>query len=113
MDRPTGQIIHRNERSRPGELVHVDIKKLGSIPGGGHRVTPRQKITASRQATTDSRKNSDPVIGYSSIPTAIDDHPRLSSSEIRAWCSRTSGGWRRLGRFELLGGRARSAAVLT
>ncbi|MFF1282975.1 leucine zipper domain-containing protein, partial [Streptomyces sp. NPDC058299] len=39
MDRPTGQPIRRYERDRPGELIHVDVKKLGRIPdGGGHKV---------------------------------------------------------------------------
>lgn len=53
MDRPTGQIIRRYERVDPGELVHVDIKKLGNIPdGGGHRITPRQQAAGNRQATT-------------------------------------------------------------
>ena len=32
MDRPTGRVIRRYERARPGELVHVDIKKLGRLP---------------------------------------------------------------------------------
>ena len=36
LDRPTGQLVRRYERARPGELVHVDVKKLGAIrPGGG------------------------------------------------------------------------------
>lgn len=35
MDRPTGRIIRRYEKDRPGKLVHVDIKKLGRIPDGG------------------------------------------------------------------------------
>ena len=39
LDRATGRVIRRYERERPGELVHVDIKKLGNIPdGGGHKV---------------------------------------------------------------------------
>ena len=39
LDRATGRAIRRYERERPGELVHVDIKKLGNIPdGGGHKV---------------------------------------------------------------------------
>jgi hypothetical protein len=47
MDQPTGQVIRRYERSRPGGLVHVDIKKLGNIPdGGGHRIMPRQQALA-------------------------------------------------------------------
>lgn len=36
-DRPTGQDIRRYERSRPGELVHVDVKKLGRIPDNWSR----------------------------------------------------------------------------
>ncbi|MFE7711639.1 helix-turn-helix domain-containing protein, partial [Streptomyces sp. NPDC057486] len=32
LDRATGRVIRRYERDRPGELVHVDIKKLGNIP---------------------------------------------------------------------------------
>ncbi|TFI19691.1 leucine zipper domain-containing protein, partial [Streptomyces sp. 4R-3d] len=34
LDRATGRVIRRYERERPGELVHVDIKKLGNIPDG-------------------------------------------------------------------------------
>ncbi|MFE3601251.1 IS481 family transposase [Streptomyces sp. NPDC059142] len=85
MDRPTGQIIRRYERDRPGELVHVDIKKLGNIPdGGGHRIVPRQQANGNRQATTDTRRGDSPVIGYSYLHTAIDDHSRLAYSEVLA-----------------------------
>ncbi len=43
LDRSTGRVIRRYERERPGELVHVDIKKLGNIPdGGGHKTLGRQ-----------------------------------------------------------------------
>lgn len=43
MDRPTGQLIRRYERARPGGLIHVDVKKLGRIPdGGGRKVLGRQ-----------------------------------------------------------------------
>jgi hypothetical protein len=35
MDRATRRVIRRYEYQRPGELVHVDIKKLGNIPDGG------------------------------------------------------------------------------
>ncbi len=48
LDRPTGAIVRRYERARPGELVHVDIKKLGNIPDGPrhHRRTgpDRQRL---------------------------------------------------------------------
>ncbi len=72
LDRATGHPIRRYERERPGELVHVDIKKLGNIPdGGGHKVL-------GRQAGRKTRKNA----GYSYLHTAVDDHSRLAYSEI-------------------------------
>jgi transposase InsO family protein len=74
LDRATGRVIRRYERDRPGELVHVDIKKLGNIPdGGGHKVL-------GRQAGRRNRKQA----GYSYIHTAVDDHSRLAYSEIHA-----------------------------
>ncbi|MFF2189179.1 IS481 family transposase [Streptomyces sp. NPDC058155] len=72
IDRPTGTVIRRYERDRPGELVHVDVKKLGRIPdGGGHKFLGRQ---AGR--TTRSR------MGFDYIHSAVDDHSRLAYSEI-------------------------------
>jgi hypothetical protein len=42
LDRPTGQLVRRYERARPGELVHVDVKQLGVIrPGGGWKAHGR------------------------------------------------------------------------
>ena len=42
LDRATGEPIRRYEHPAPGDLVHVDIKKLGTIPdGGGHRAHGR------------------------------------------------------------------------
>ena len=74
LDRATGRPIRRYERDRPGELVHVDIKKLGNIPdGGGHK-------TIGRQAGRKNRSGA----GYSYIHTAVDDHSRLAYSEIHA-----------------------------
>ena len=35
IDRPTKRIVRRYERAAPGELIHVDVKKLGRIPDGG------------------------------------------------------------------------------
>lgn len=35
LDRPTGRVIRRMESATPGDLVHVDVKKLGKIPAGG------------------------------------------------------------------------------
>jgi transposase InsO family protein len=83
LDRASGRVVRRYERTRPGELVHVDVKKLGKIPdGGGHRVTDRQTGNANRKATTTVRKNGKPVIGYHFIHSAVDDYTRLAYSEI-------------------------------
>ncbi len=83
LDRPTGQPIRRYERARPGQLVHVDIKKLGNIPdGGGWRTVGRTAGDRNRQATTDRRKSCKPMIGYSYIHSAVDDHSRLAYSEV-------------------------------
>ncbi|MFG3322447.1 IS481 family transposase [Streptomyces sp. NPDC048171] len=71
LDRPTGEIIRRYERDRPGELVHVDVKKLGRIPDGGHKVL-------GRQAGRVTRSN----VGFDYIHSAVDDHTRLAYSEI-------------------------------
>jgi transposase len=74
MDRPTGQVIRRYERERTGELVHVDIKKLGKIPdGGGWKAHGRQ---AGEKNTSRGR------IGFGFIHSAVDDHSRLAYSEI-------------------------------
>jgi transposase InsO family protein len=74
MDRPTGRVIRRYERERPGELIHVDIKKLGRIPdGGGWKTLGRQ----------DGMKNSrGGRVGYGFIHSAVDDHSRVAYSEI-------------------------------
>ena len=83
LDRATGRVIRRYERDAPGELVHVDIKKLGNIPdGGGHRIHGRAVGGRHARATTSVRKNSRPVIGYSYLHNAVDDHSRLAYSEI-------------------------------
>ncbi|MCX4805860.1 IS481 family transposase [Streptomyces sp. NBC_01214] len=83
LDRPTGEPVRRYERTRPGELVHVDIKKLGNIPdGGGWRVVGRSAGDRNRQATTGQRKSNTPVIGYSYVHSAVDDHSRLAYSEV-------------------------------
>ena len=83
-DRATREPIRRYERARPGELLHVDIKKLGNIPnGGGWRIVGQLAGNANRRATATTRgHNYKPVIGYSYIHTAVDDHSRLAYSEV-------------------------------
>jgi transposase InsO family protein len=82
LDRGTGRPVRRYERDRPGELVHVDVKKLGNIPdGGGWRVTGQARGRRNRHATRSGRH---PVIGYSYLHTALDDCSRLAYTEILA-----------------------------
>jgi transposase InsO family protein len=84
LDRATGRVVRRYERAAPGELVHVDIKKLGNIPdGGGWRTAGRARGYQNKKATTTARyRHGRPVTGYSYLHTAIDDHSRLVYSEI-------------------------------
>jgi transposase InsO family protein len=83
LDRGSGRRIRRYEHAAPGDLIHVDVKKLGNIPdGGGHRVLGRAQGRANARATTTRRKNRRAVIGYSYLHTAIDDHSRLAYTEI-------------------------------
>jgi transposase InsO family protein len=81
-DPMTGQVIRsskqtatRYERDRPGELVHVDVKKIGKIPdGGGWRALGR--------AATVSHRHKKVRIGYDYVHSMVDDHSRLAYSEI-------------------------------
>jgi transposase InsO family protein len=88
LDLATGQPIrkepvHRYEWPHPGDMVHVDIKKLGRIPdGGGWRAHGRATGGRHSRATTAVRRNNHPVIGYSYVHSAVDDHSRLAYSEI-------------------------------
>jgi transposase InsO family protein len=67
-------VIRRIHTDHPGELVHVDVKKLGRIPdGGGWRSRGREAVRAERHQR--SR-------GMSYVHSAIDAHSRLAFSEI-------------------------------
>lgn len=81
LDRPTGRVIRRYERARPGELVHVDVKKLGKIPqGGGWRVHGRESVIARRQHTERTRVGG--RVGYDYVHSAVDDRSRYAYSEV-------------------------------
>jgi transposase len=84
LDRATGRPVRRYEHPAPGDLIHVDIKKLGNIPdGGGHRVVDRVTGLQHKKTTTTARyRHGKPKIGSSFIHNAIDDHSRLAYSEI-------------------------------
>jgi transposase InsO family protein len=65
--------IRRYQRERPGELVHVDVKKISGIPpGGGWKIHGREQ-------RPNNKRN---VAGYRFIHTAIDDRTRLAYSEV-------------------------------
>jgi transposase InsO family protein len=69
-DRASGAVV-RYQRERPGELVHIDVKKLGRIPdGGGHRAHGRAKGRRGRG------------IGYDYLHSAVDDRSRVAFSQI-------------------------------
>ena len=78
----TGEVIRaskttavRYERDHPGELVHVDVKKIGKIPdGGGWKAHGRE------MGQTGAHKRA--RIGYDYVHSMVDDHSRLAYSEI-------------------------------
>jgi transposase InsO family protein len=71
----------RYERSRPGELVHVDVKKLGRIQGGaGWRA--RGGVQHYNPRRTDADGHSRKTVGFEYVHIAIDDHSRLAYAEV-------------------------------
>jgi transposase InsO family protein len=81
-DPMTGEVIRaskttsvRYERERPGELVHVDVKKIGKIPDGGG-------WKAHGRAATVDQRHKRAKIGYDYVHSMVDDHCRLAYSEI-------------------------------
>jgi transposase InsO family protein len=73
----------RYERARPGELVHVDVKKLGRIQGGaGWRVRGGRQHYNPRY--TDLAGNVRHTVGYEYVHIAVDDHSRLAYAEVLA-----------------------------
>jgi transposase InsO family protein len=71
--------VVRYEWAEPGDMVHVDVKKLGRIPdGGGWRVHGRG---SAQHRAAQRAKNKGTKVGYVFIHTAIDDHSRLAYSE--------------------------------
>jgi transposase InsO family protein len=71
----------RYERSRPGELVHIDVKKLGRIKGGaGWRVRDRkQHYNSTFQDLAGRRRR---TVGWEYVHVAVDDYSRLAYAEV-------------------------------
>jgi transposase InsO family protein len=92
LDRTTREPIRRYEMTRPGELVHVDIKKLGRIPkGGGWRAHGRSR----------AHHGGRHQVGYAYVHSAIDGYSRLAYSEVldNEQGATAAGFWRRARRF--------------
>ena len=68
--------IVRYEKTLPGEMIHIDIKKLGRIEGIGHR------ITGNRIGQSAPRSRKQGGKGWEYLHLAVDDHSRLAYSEI-------------------------------
>jgi transposase InsO family protein len=74
LDRPTGRQVRRYEKSRPGELIHVDTKQVARIPEGGgwwSHGLEHHNLAANRRKSR----------GYEHVHAAIDDHSRLAYVE--------------------------------
>jgi transposase len=71
----------RYERSRPGELVHIDVKKLGRIVGGaGWRVRDRRQHY--NRTYTDAVGTVRRTVGWEHVHIAVDDYSRLAYAEV-------------------------------
>jgi transposase InsO family protein len=71
---------NRYQRQRPGELVHVDVKKLGVISGIGHRISGQR---ASQNATRRARRRG-AAKGWEFVHVCVDDATRLAYVEVLA-----------------------------
>jgi transposase InsO family protein len=71
----------RYERARPGELLHIDVKKLGRIErGAGHRITGQKHYNPTRGSRGAARR----TVGWEYVHIAIDDATRLAYVEVLA-----------------------------
>jgi transposase-like protein len=85
VDRVTGEPVRRYEHPAPGDLLHVDVKKLGNIPdGGGWRFVGRARGKRHRAATAGKPRNAhhNPMMGTAFVHTVLDDHSRVAYTEI-------------------------------
>jgi transposase InsO family protein len=73
LPRPDGdQPVNRYERAQPGELVHIDVKKLGRIAGVGHRITGQRRVGGGHQRGP----------GWEFVHVCVDDCTRLAYVEV-------------------------------
>src|SRR5512137_744274 len=67
--------VHRYEREHPGELIHLDIKKLGRIDGVGHRITGDRRGQSNRRARGEG-------LGWEFVHVCIDDASRIAFAKV-------------------------------
>ena len=72
----------RYERSRPGELVHIDVKKLGRIKGGAGKRVLGPGGSPSNAEYTDAAGRVRNTVGWEYVHVAVDDHSRLAYAEV-------------------------------
>jgi transposase InsO family protein len=72
----------RYERSRPGELVHVDVKKLGRIQGGAGKRISGGGLNHYQPTFTDKDGHRRTTVGWEYVHITIDDHSRLAYAEV-------------------------------
>jgi transposase InsO family protein len=71
---------NRYERSRPGELIHVDVKKLGRIRGVGHRISGSR--ASQKKMRREGRRTG--ALGWEFVHVCVDDATRLAYVEVLA-----------------------------
>jgi transposase InsO family protein len=74
----------RYERSRPGELVHIDVKKLGRIQGGAGQRAFGDRRRRSNSTYTDKDGHRRSRKGWEYVHIAVDDYSRLAYAEVLA-----------------------------
>lgn len=67
--------VRRYERERPGEMIHIDIKKLGRIDGIGHRITGDRRGQSNRRSRGEG-------LGWEFVHVAIDDNSRIAFAKV-------------------------------
>jgi len=67
--------VRRYERERPGEMIHIDIKKLGRIDGIGHRITGDRHGQSGRRSRGEG-------LGWEFVHVAIDDNSRIAFAKV-------------------------------
>jgi hypothetical protein len=95
MDPPTGEPMRiiRYEHERPGDMVHVDIKKVGRIPKGGGWAVHGQGTDEARASKRKAARTG--KVGYAYLHSAVDDYSRLAYTGCR-WPVRGSSPRRRM-----------------